>query len=77
MRTSGRFLAGIFLPGLLLGGMALARAAGARLEEQAGLKVGDKAPPFTLLDQAGKERSLGEFLGRGRVAIVFYRSASW
>jgi peroxiredoxin len=60
-----------------LGFVPLERAAGAPLEEQPGLKVGDKAPPFTLLDQTGKERSLGEFLGRGRVAIVFYRSASW
>jgi hypothetical protein len=77
MRTLGRFLPLIFLPGLILGGVPLERAAGAPLEEQAGLKVGDKAPPFTLLDQTGKERSLDEFLGRGRVAIVFYRSASW
>jgi cytochrome oxidase Cu insertion factor (SCO1/SenC/PrrC family) len=46
-------------------------------EELTGLKVGAKAPAFTLKDQEGKERSLGEFLGRGRVALVFYRSADW
>jgi cytochrome oxidase Cu insertion factor (SCO1/SenC/PrrC family) len=46
-------------------------------EEQTGLKVGEKAPKFTLTDQAGKERSLDEFLGKGKVALVFYRSADW
>jgi cytochrome oxidase Cu insertion factor (SCO1/SenC/PrrC family) len=43
-----------------------------------GLKVGVKAPTFTLRDQEGKERSLDEFLGKGKkVALVFYRSADW
>ena len=46
-------------------------------EEQTGLKVGEKAPRFTLKDQEGKERSLEEFLGKGKVALVFYRSADW
>jgi cytochrome oxidase Cu insertion factor (SCO1/SenC/PrrC family) len=46
-------------------------------EGQAGLRVGAKAPGFTLKDQEGKERSLDEFLGRGKVALVFYRSADW
>ena len=46
-------------------------------EEQTGLKVGTKAPKFTLKDQDGKERSLDEFLGEGKVALVFYRSADW
>jgi cytochrome oxidase Cu insertion factor (SCO1/SenC/PrrC family) len=46
-------------------------------EGQTGLKVGDKAPKFTLKDQEGKERSLDEFLGKGKVALVFYRSADW
>jgi cytochrome oxidase Cu insertion factor (SCO1/SenC/PrrC family) len=47
-------------------------------EEQTGLKVGVKAPKFTLRDQEGKERSLDEFLGKGKkVALVFYRSADW
>jgi peroxiredoxin len=41
------------------------------------VKVGDKAPAFTLTDQAGKERSLDEFLKNGPVAVVFYRSARW
>ena len=46
-------------------------------DEQTGLKVGEKAPRFTLKDQEGKERSLDEFLGKGKVALVFYRSADW
>jgi cytochrome oxidase Cu insertion factor (SCO1/SenC/PrrC family) len=46
-------------------------------EELTGLKVGAKAPNFTLKDQEGKERSLDEFLKKGKVALVFYRSADW
>ena len=46
-------------------------------EEQTGLKVGEKAPGFTLKDQAGRERSLDDLLKKGKVALVFYRSASW
>jgi hypothetical protein len=46
-------------------------------EEKTGLKVGSKAPAFTLQDQAGNERTLDEFLKHGNVALVFYRSASW
>lgn len=47
-------------------------------EEKTGLKVGEKAPKFTLKDQAGKERKLDDFLADGTtVAVVFYRSASW
>ena len=46
-------------------------------EEQTGLEVGAKAPKFTLKDQEGKERRLDEFLAKGKVALVFYRSADW
>ena len=46
-------------------------------EEQTGVKVGEKAPKFTLKDQEGKERSLDDFLKKGKVALVFYRSADW
>ena len=45
--------------------------------EKTGLKVGEKAPAFKLKDHAGKERSLDEFVKQGKVALVFYRSASW
>ena len=46
-------------------------------DEKTGLKVGAQAPVFTLKDQAGKERTLNEFLKQGKVALVFYRSARW
>lgn len=46
-------------------------------EEQTGLTVGAKAPPFTLKDQEGKPRSLDELLKKGKIALVFYRSADW
>ncbi len=46
-------------------------------EEKAGLKVGVKAPAFTLKDQADTKRTLDEFTKAGKVALVFYRSASW
>jgi cytochrome oxidase Cu insertion factor (SCO1/SenC/PrrC family) len=46
-------------------------------EEQTGLKVGEKAPRFTLKDRQGAERSLDELLKKGKVALVFYRSANW
>jgi cytochrome oxidase Cu insertion factor (SCO1/SenC/PrrC family) len=45
--------------------------------EKAGLKVGEKGPKFTLKDQDGKERSLDDLLKKGKVALVFYRSADW
>jgi cytochrome oxidase Cu insertion factor (SCO1/SenC/PrrC family) len=46
-------------------------------DEKTGLAVGAKAPAFTLKDQNGKERTLEEFLKKGKVALVFYRSAGW
>ncbi len=45
--------------------------------EKSGLETGTKAPAFTLPDQAGKPRTLDEFLKQGKVALVFYRSADW
>lgn len=46
-------------------------------EELTGLKVGEKAPKFTLKDQEGRERSLDDLLKKGKVALVFTRSADW
>lgn len=34
-------------------------------------KVGDKAPSFTLFDDAGSQRSLAEFLGK-KIVLYFY-----
>jgi len=56
---------------------AAASAADPPPEEKTGLKVGEKAPAFKLKDQNGKERALEEFVKQGKVALVFYRSASW
>ena len=41
------------------------------------VEVGQKAPAFTLKDQNGVEQSLDALLKKGKVAIVFYRSADW
>ena len=42
-----------------------------------GPAIGMTAPSFKLKDQSGKERSLDEFLKKGNVALVFFRSAGW
>jgi cytochrome oxidase Cu insertion factor (SCO1/SenC/PrrC family) len=63
---------------LLAAPMAFSQAKGkAASDEQSGVKVGEKAPKFTLKDQEGKERSLDDLLKKGNVALVFYRSADW
>lgn len=46
-------------------------------ESKTGLKIGSKAPDFALKDQNGKERTLKELCKKGKVALVFYRSAKW
>jgi cytochrome oxidase Cu insertion factor (SCO1/SenC/PrrC family) len=45
--------------------------------EHTGVKIGDKAPDFTLTDQTGKMQSLSDLLKNGSVALVFIRSADW
>jgi peroxiredoxin Q/BCP len=40
------------------------------------LKAGDKAPDFTLSDEDGTSRSLGEFLAKGPVVLFFYPAAN-
>jgi cytochrome oxidase Cu insertion factor (SCO1/SenC/PrrC family) len=63
---------------LLVAPAAFSQAKGkAAPNDKAGLRVGEKAPKFTLKDQQGKERSLDELLKKGKVALVFYRSADW
>ena len=36
------------------------------------LKVGDKAPAFSLQDQKGKDVKLKDFLGKKNVVLIFY-----
>lgn len=45
--------------------------------ELSGLKVGEKAPAFSLPNQDGVTVQLSEALKKGPVALVFYRSADW
>ena len=48
----------------------------AAVEQQAAktmpIKLGTRAPDFTLLDSAGEKRSLVEFRGKAQIALVFY-----
>ncbi len=37
------------------------------------VKIGDKAPDFTLKDTEGQDMSLSTFLGDGPVVLTFYR----
>lgn len=55
----------------------LAAANLAAADDPEPLAVGGKAPSFTLKDQDGNERSLEDLLKKGKVALVFYRSADW
>jgi cytochrome oxidase Cu insertion factor (SCO1/SenC/PrrC family) len=42
-----------------------------------GLPVGAQAPAFKLVGQDGKEHDLDELLVKGKLALVFQRSADW
>jgi cytochrome oxidase Cu insertion factor (SCO1/SenC/PrrC family) len=46
--------------------------AAASAAEPVTLKVGDKAPDFTLPDQNGKPYSLSQFQGEENVVLAFY-----
>jgi cytochrome oxidase Cu insertion factor (SCO1/SenC/PrrC family) len=66
------------LIGALILGLAMTSAPAADPPaEKTGLAVGEKAPAFRLKDQNGQERTLNEFTKKGKVALVFYRSAGW
>lgn len=40
------------------------------------LNVGDQAPLFTLLDAAGNEVALADYIGKKRIVVYFYPKAS-
>lgn len=42
------------------------------ISQGATLRVGDKAPDFTLPDQNGKSVSLSQYLGKQNVILAFY-----
>ncbi len=49
----------------------------AEAKSHEGLEVGSAAPKFTLMDQDGTERSLDQIIKKGKVSLVFTRSADW
>jgi len=51
---------------------ALLITSGSVAPARAQLKVGDKAPDFTLPDQNGKQVKLRDFLGKKNVVLAFY-----
>ena len=42
-----------------------------------GLKVGQKAPDFSLRDQFGHAQTLGSLRGANGTVLLFFRSADW
>ncbi len=48
-----------------------------KLGKAPGPRLGKTAPLFELPDQDGKKQKLETMLEKGKVALVFYRSASW
>jgi len=44
---------------------------------QTRVEVGEKAPTFRLVDQNGQQHVLEDLLKKGKVALVFFRSADW
>jgi peroxiredoxin len=56
-----------------LAGSILALALGSTVAARAAaLKVGDKAPDFSLPDQTGKQVKLSDFAGKKSVVLAFY-----
>jgi len=53
-------------------GALLLALASTLVAQAAPLKVGDKAPDFTLPDQNGNKVSLNQFLGKKNVVLAFY-----
>lgn len=49
----------------------------AATEAMPGLKVGAKAPDFTLKNASGEDVALSALLEKGKVALAFVRSADW
>jgi len=53
-------------------GAALLALASSLAIQAAPLKVGDKAPDFTLPDQSGNKVTLAQFEGKKNVVLAFY-----
>ena len=72
--TEGWFLGVLSLGLLWAASVAPAQDAPA---DKTGLALGAQAPEFKLKDQNGREHSLTNLHQKGKVAVVFYRSADW
>ena len=46
-------------------------------ELKTGPEIGERVPDFELGDRHGKQRSLGDLMGRNGLLLVFTRSADW
>lgn len=72
-RSGPRQIALLLVAGLLLAGaMFLFLGIGGKTA----LRVGDKAPDFTLPDQNGQPLHLADLLGRKNIVLAFYIRAS-
>jgi cytochrome oxidase Cu insertion factor (SCO1/SenC/PrrC family) len=65
----------LLVQGAVLPGRSHAQSAGTNWNP--GLPVGAQAPAFKLVGQDGKEHDLAELLAKGKLALVFQRSADW
>ncbi len=73
-RWLGLGVLGILTALAIAGGWVLAKETVPRL---VGLPIGTPAPDFALVDQRGSTTNLSSLLARGKLAVVFYRSADW
>ncbi len=73
--TSARIIGSLVACSLLLTFNLI--AASPASPEKTGVRVGQKAPGFTLRDQNARDVSLAALLKKGPVALVFFRSADW
>lgn len=73
MKSSAHFSLAI----LLTLGLCFSASAKEEADKTPGVKIGEKAPDFELLNHLGKKTKLAEIVKQGPVAIVFHRSADW
>jgi hypothetical protein len=72
-----RCLIGLLFLGLAFCSPERVGAQSERTNASPGLAVGAKAPNFVLPGPDGREQSLAALLKKGKVALVFHRSADW
>lgn len=72
VKFGGIIMKRIGFVGILLSILAAATFAQTPAPPQTNLKVGDKAPDFTLNDTKGKPVKLSDFQGKKTVVLAFY-----